>query len=245
MRDRLEFFKTPGFLLRRGFWYVAGWESGNLLVSDLITASGGWNENLVGEVFDEEDRVAILNIPLVVSQAHDIMVWHYIRNGRYSVKSGYWLAMKEKRQVMGGVADHVPVSMDYWKHLWKLKVPPSLLHFLWRGSMGFIPCMEALHWKRIVSSALCFRCQQTQESILHATWSCGLCVAVLERLRFYSVLASNQFSSLSLLVDFAVKNLAEHELQLLIILLWMNWRRKIMLNMALWYCYRMLFLRRV
>lgn len=78
------------------------------------------------------------------------------------------------------MVDHVPVEMNYWKHLWKLKVPPSLLHFMWRGSMGFIPCMEALHWRRILPSATCFRCQQARESILHATWPelCSMCCGV-------------------------------------------------------------------
>lgn len=74
---------------------------GDFPVSDLITASGGWNESVLNELFDEEEKVAILNIPLVVSQAQDILVWHYNRNGRYSVKSGYWLAMKDKCQVLG------------------------------------------------------------------------------------------------------------------------------------------------
>ncbi|KAM5584244.1 hypothetical protein ABKV19_003882 [Rosa sericea] len=32
-----------------------------------------------------------------------------------------------------------PEAGQYWRHLWKLKVPPKMVHFLWRCSMGFIP----------------------------------------------------------------------------------------------------------
>lgn len=128
---RVRVFHDPWVPNMEGFM-VAG-RSGSmreLSVSDLITDVGGWKEGVLNELFNEDERVAILNIPLVASQAQDIMVWHYNRNGRYYVKSGYWLAMKEKCQEIGGVVDHVPVDMNYWKHLWKLKVPPSLLHFL-------------------------------------------------------------------------------------------------------------------
>ncbi|XP_062000509.1 uncharacterized protein LOC133717787 isoform X2 [Rosa rugosa] len=83
--------------------------------------------------------------------------------------------------------------------------------------------MEALQWKRITQTAQCFRCQQENESPVHATWSCAACVAVFERATFFSSLSSGQYPSFISFFDHAMKTVADEELQLLVILLWMNW----------------------
>lgn len=49
---------------------------------------------------------------------------------------------------------------------------------------------------------------------------------MLERVSFFSVLASNQYSSFISFWPEAMNKLVEGELQLLIILLWLNWRER-------------------
>ncbi|PRQ18658.1 putative reverse transcriptase zinc-binding domain-containing protein [Rosa chinensis] len=192
----------------------------DMFVANLMVERGVWNLSLLEQIFSEQEREAILKIPLIRTGRPDACIWNYCKNGRYEVKSGYWLAREEVREAS---LNHVFAPLHYWKHLWKLKVPPKMLHFLWRCSMGFIPCMEALQWKRITQTAQCFRCQQENESPVHATWSCAACVAVFERATFFSSLSSGQYPSFISFFDHAMKTVADEELQLLVILLWMNW----------------------
>ncbi|KAL6144290.1 hypothetical protein ACLB2K_054985 [Fragaria x ananassa] len=101
----------------------------------------------------------------------------------------YWLAMKEKRQ-------QSPVVSEYWKHLWKLKVPLKMSHFLWRCSMSFY-CVCGLY--------------TSDETPLHATWSCSLCVAVLKRVSMLVNFAD--------FFDYAMGVLFVDEMKLLVIIL--------------------------
>jgi hypothetical protein len=77
----------------------------------------------------------ILSIPVIHIQLADSVFWHYNKHGRYSVKSGYWVAKNERRRVIGAVQLGEDIT-QYWCHLWKLKVHPKMHHFLWRCSMG-------------------------------------------------------------------------------------------------------------
>lgn len=58
-------------------------------VNELIDpATGQWDEQLVREIFWEEDAEHILSIP-VHEGIDDIVAWHYNSNGIFSVKSAY------------------------------------------------------------------------------------------------------------------------------------------------------------
>jgi hypothetical protein len=78
------------------------------LVSELLTASGQWNEELIRAVFIPVDANAILRIP-VRPQDDDWWAWELEKHGEYSVKSTYrkLVAMKEADDDMrpGGSGD--------------------------------------------------------------------------------------------------------------------------------------------
>lgn len=60
------------------------------LVSDLLTESGGWNEQLITEIFFHVDAFAILKLP-VYGRGGDVWAWEAEKHGNYSVKSAYKL----------------------------------------------------------------------------------------------------------------------------------------------------------
>ncbi|TXG63723.1 hypothetical protein EZV62_010717 [Acer yangbiense] len=60
-------------------------------VSQLRMASGGWNGQLIQELFDENEAEAILSIPASSNLRSDSVCWHYTSDGEYSVRSGYKL----------------------------------------------------------------------------------------------------------------------------------------------------------
>lgn len=94
------------------------------------------------------------------------------------MKSGYWVVMEEERT--GGTQQVDLNVLKYWKHLWKLKVPPKMNHFLWNCSTGFMPCLWSLYYRYITDHSMCPRCKQADETPLHVTWLCPGSVAVLE-----------------------------------------------------------------
>ncbi|KAL9438172.1 hypothetical protein AB3S75_023941 [Citrus x aurantiifolia] len=65
-------------------------------ISELITNDNRWKEALLYEHFMQEDADAIMNIPLPRNHSKDQVIWHYDKNGEYSVKSGYQIALKLK-----------------------------------------------------------------------------------------------------------------------------------------------------
>lgn len=104
-------------------------------VSDLIDPStGGWDTQLVKDIFWEEDAALILAIPTRPDQ-EDIVAWHFDPKGKYSVKSAYHvLADNEERgrirQV--GESSFSPITSNdrlFWKRIWRLECPPKARQF--------------------------------------------------------------------------------------------------------------------
>ena len=62
-------------------------------VKDLKTDSGGWNCSLIDSLFSPDEALQILSIPSSIHKK-DHLIWHYNASGKYSVKSGYWAAIR-------------------------------------------------------------------------------------------------------------------------------------------------------
>ena len=59
------------------------------MVSDLMTNSGQWNEELIREIFIPVDAAAIPRIPLRSHDDDDCWAWEPEKHGIYSVKTAY------------------------------------------------------------------------------------------------------------------------------------------------------------
>ncbi|CAL8151990.1 unnamed protein product [Prunus armeniaca] len=157
-------------------------------VCDLFTASGGWDVGKVFASFSFPEAEAILSIPLM-GDTLDRRIWNFTKNGRYSVKSGYWAALEYKRLEelsAGGVAGPSSSSLKSWKHLWKLKVPQKIMHLLWRVAQDILPSKEVLFRRRITQGEVCCRCFAARETTLHALVGCDVCLQVWKALDFPS-----------------------------------------------------------
>ncbi|KAL6275838.1 hypothetical protein ACE6H2_019439 [Prunus campanulata] len=94
-------------------------------VQFLIDSAGCWNLDLLSAVFWKEEVAAILSIPLVPNSS-DRLIWHYAVNGKYSVKSGYWLSQSLISRQQGDVSGS-DISVDMlWSSIWALRVPNKL-----------------------------------------------------------------------------------------------------------------------
>ena len=100
-------------------------------VSDLIDFDlGGWNMEMVHDLFDEEESKLILGIPLSLMGCKDRIIWHYTKHGGYTVRTGYKVTME--LQANGGFWRGTgmasgKVEEDWlWKGIWGLHVPNKL-----------------------------------------------------------------------------------------------------------------------
>lgn len=143
-----------------------------ILVSDLITASGAWNEEAIWETFFDVDAHAILKLP-VHMRGEDAWGWEEEKHGNYSVKSVYRLLEVERRKK----DDSMPASCSAvveWKHAWKLDVPPKVRVFWWRVLHGYLSVRQVLHHRHMEQLPNCETCGADEESIRHVLIVCSV-----------------------------------------------------------------------
>ncbi|EPS63383.1 hypothetical protein M569_11401 [Genlisea aurea] len=139
--------------------------SPHLRVSDLISPDTcDWNRSYIQQVFLPADAATILSIPLGSSGHHDRMIWHYSREGTYTVKSGYLHARSIESNRNPGPAHSNPEISAFWKHLWKVALPPKIILFGWRLCKGILPTKDLLFHRKICPDSLCEICHQHEET---------------------------------------------------------------------------------
>jgi len=107
-------------------------------VSDLMhQITGGWDSQLIKDVFCEEDAALILSIPTRPDH-EDFVAWHFDPKGKFSVKSAYHVLVddEERGEVrQAGESSSSPAKADdqlFWKKIWRLDVCPKAKQFIWR-----------------------------------------------------------------------------------------------------------------
>ncbi|GAU50953.1 hypothetical protein TSUD_411410 [Trifolium subterraneum] len=127
-----------------------------------------WNIVKVQNLFSRDVAEKILETPLVSSAREDKVVWEEERNGCYSVKSGYKLAM---RYLMGSDKYHV---MGNWNGIWKAQAPDKARHLLWRLCRGCLPTRSRLLERRVECTLNCPVCDAEIEDELHIFFRCAV-----------------------------------------------------------------------
>ncbi|XP_062005888.1 uncharacterized protein LOC133723072 [Rosa rugosa] len=142
-------------------------------VEHLLTESGAWNVPLIQSLFLAHEAETILAMPLGLRSIPDKLVWHFTKNGNFTVKTGYWVAraLQEKKNgsIAGCSTSRVP---EVWKKVWKLHVPSKINLLLWRAFHNFLPCGQNLQQRRITMDGTCWQCGAACESTLHVFWEC-------------------------------------------------------------------------
>ena len=84
--------------------------NGTMVESFLDRVAGGWNKNLVSNIFLPFKSEAILSIPISLSFPEDSLFWAWTQNGRFTVSSGYKMAcnwlLEQRGNLKGGEASN-------------------------------------------------------------------------------------------------------------------------------------------
>ncbi|KAL6141594.1 hypothetical protein ACLB2K_059882 [Fragaria x ananassa] len=146
----------------------------NATVNLLMNIPGMWNTDYIKQYFLPVDVEKILAVPLCDGSRGDVAVWHFNENGRYSVKSGYWFGMELRRleeRSSSGSGHDTSNSTNIWSLIWDLSVPNKVKLFLWRACHAFLPCVERLFKRKILSHDGCDRCEDQEKSVIHTSES--------------------------------------------------------------------------
>ncbi|PNY16050.1 ribonuclease H, partial [Trifolium pratense] len=131
-----------------------------------------WNASIINQVFNPYEAHMILQIPILDKTQPDTLTWDGTRDGTYSVKSGYHAIIDWANNSNSNNATSSNCSMEIWKVLWKLNVPPKHSHLIWRSLRNAIPVKGSLFKRGIRCDPLCPRCLDHVETIQHVFMDC-------------------------------------------------------------------------
>ncbi|XP_060962217.1 uncharacterized protein LOC115711062 [Cannabis sativa] len=135
-------------------------------VRQLMSPNGQcWDVELVSDLFNHRDASVIMNTPINVGRS-DNYYWKHEHSGFYTVKSAYKVIQLNKGNWGHEMEDLV------WKKLWKIKIPPKVLHFMWKALTQCLPTRMQLQKKHVDVPASCIFCHTSVESISHVLLEC-------------------------------------------------------------------------
>lgn len=158
----------------------------NLKVSEVIDHHRRrWCRTCLQELFVPGDiRILIRNQPAIFEK--DTWIWRHSRDGIYSVKTGYEIALsRNKRELMR--SQNARPSLNPLKaQIWDILAPPELKVFIWKAVSEAIPVQDGLQDRGIKCDQTCQTCGMEGESINHVLFSCTFARQVWAISRFPS-----------------------------------------------------------
>ena len=130
---------------------------GGMLVSELKSPSGNWNESLIRETFLMDDADCILSIPCSSTVRRDSLIWHFEKSGSFTVKSAYHFGVSLLEQSVAS-GSGLGLSESWWKYLWRLKIPSKVKMFIWKACKGWLPVKVKLVQKKMLVDQWCPFC---------------------------------------------------------------------------------------
>ncbi|KAL0434402.1 UNVERIFIED_CONTAM: hypothetical protein Slati_2774500 [Sesamum latifolium] len=98
----------------------------------------GWKDDMVRGEFSQIDAECILSIPLSRVCGRDKLIWHYGKQGIFSVRSAYGLAC-----TMATIASSSNMARK-WTMVWNLHLAPKMRLFIWKVCFNALPTMMNL-----------------------------------------------------------------------------------------------------
>ncbi|KAL0449190.1 UNVERIFIED_CONTAM: hypothetical protein Slati_1475400 [Sesamum latifolium] len=140
---------------------------GDLTMPSVIMAYKKWNEALIQTEFRFADANCIFGIPLRGTDGKDALIWHFEKNGRFTVKSAYRLVCD---MGAGGNCSQLGRS---WKFIWSSKAPPKVALFAWRCAWEALPTTVNLQRRGIAVNEGCGGYTMEKEEVMHVLFYCS------------------------------------------------------------------------
>ena len=116
-----------------------------------------WDIQLLREFFHPGDIPLILGLKPSCSFNPNGYVWNHTKSGVYTVKSGYDL-LQSKKLSLSQTEVREPSITGLQSHVWKLKAPSKMKHFLWQAISGCVAMAKRLTYRHLGTDRSCPRC---------------------------------------------------------------------------------------
>lgn len=141
-------------------------------VSDFMSPNGVWDENKLRGCVSEDEAHAILKIPISIRKDQDKLIWAHTSNGQYSVKSGYFQALKmAQSNTTTSFSSYTPQD-SMWSRLWVVPTSPKVRMFMWKVVKNWVACKHNIYHRKCGVTPLCPICESESESIEHTLFRC-------------------------------------------------------------------------
>ncbi|XP_060969908.1 uncharacterized protein LOC115713624 [Cannabis sativa] len=107
-----------------------------------------WDLEVLHDLFEARDIGLIMQVPL---------------SDHVNVDSWFW--SKEPIELKGERG--LQLEPELWRALWKVKVPPKVLHLAWKAISGCLPTRSQLRTKHVPVDPRCVFCNSDEETIVH------------------------------------------------------------------------------
>ncbi|KAK4415282.1 hypothetical protein Salat_2635500 [Sesamum alatum] len=112
----------------------------------------------------------LLSFGMMLRAADDMLVWHYLKNGRFSVRSAYNLARADTQKVRGGSSRHT--RKTDWDFIWRANAPHGVQLFGWKACKQAVATTENLIKRRLYVDDFCCKCGARSEDVHHVLLGC-------------------------------------------------------------------------
>jgi hypothetical protein len=155
--------------------------------------NGSWDETAVRRYFYPCDASEIFKIKLLPSSTPDFVAWHYEKNGLFSVRSAYRLAVWNQYGVgqigSSSVSEQGRVA---WKKVWSVKVPSKVNVFIWKIVNNGLPTRVNKKYRHLEQEDICELCGLQAEDAYHAVIRCPHAAALRLAMRDHCSLPPEQ-----------------------------------------------------
>ena len=125
-------------------------------------------------MFYSYDAEEILKLRIPTVGEEDFIAWHYEKNGMFSVKSAYRLALnlKNNKSETGSSSDATNGERRLWNIIWKAQVPQKIRIFAWRAATNSLAVQVNRVKHHQTTIGLCSICGVEDECVFHALVRC-------------------------------------------------------------------------
>ena len=148
-------------------------------VSELLDNHGAWRMDVVRDTFFPVDAEEIVKIRTSPRMGDDLLAWGPERNGHFSVRSAYRLALEDHLRSSSVAASRAPDGRRaVWAFIWRCPAPPKVRTFTWRLITDCLPTWVNKKRRGLEVSDQCPLCAMEPEDTFHAFCRCPRAVAL-------------------------------------------------------------------
>ncbi|WOH03993.1 hypothetical protein DCAR_0623398 [Daucus carota subsp. sativus] len=128
------------------------------------------------------DLLSLLST-ISLSKSQDTLIWKPTQ-GSFSTSEAHKL-------IRSSSSIHTPTQ--HWNVIWKLKVLPEIINFIWKLAWGALPTKSILSQRLKTTDSSCQWCTLSPETLSHLFWECQLATWALSFIQSWWNISRNTF----------------------------------------------------